>query len=73
MVNTKRSIFVVGRDFLLNFPFVAVVRARSIIGQRFGTGEFVVAGWCCDDVAMAGDLAGEAGDWAGDCDRMMLV
>lgn len=42
-VDTKRGVFVVGRDFLGDFPVVAFVCAGAVVGERFGAGEFVVA------------------------------
>lgn len=67
MIDTERCVLIVSRDFLLDFPFVAVVRTGSVVGERLRASELVVAGWCSDDVAVACYLAGKAGDWAGDC------
>ena len=51
---------------LFNFILVALVGARTVVGEGFWAGEFVVGGRSCDYVAVAGYLAGEAGDGAGD-------
>ena len=57
-----------GGDFiyyLLDFVVVACVGSGPVVGEGFRAGEFVVAGGGGDDVAVAGDLAGESGDGAG--------
>lgn len=51
---------------LLDFPLVALVGAGHVVGQGLGAGKVMVAAGGGDDVALAGDLAGEAGDGAGD-------
>lgn len=51
---------------LLHLPLVTLVRSGHIICQGLRAGEVVVAAGRRDDVALAGDLAGEAGDGAGD-------
>lgn len=51
---------------LLDFPLVALVGAGHVIGQGLRAGKVMVAAGGGDDVALAGDLAGEAGDGAGD-------
>lgn len=53
--------------YLCDLPLVACVCAGAVVSERFGTGEFMVGGGCRDDVALGGDLAGEAGDGAGYC------
>jgi hypothetical protein len=65
-VDAQSGIFVVCRELLLDFPRVAGVGARAVVGECLRTGELVVAAGCCDDVAVRCDLAGEALDWAGD-------
>ena len=47
-------------------PFVAGIGAGDVVCEGLGAGEFVVGGGRRDDVALGGDLAGEAGDGAGD-------
>ena len=49
---------------LLDLPFVSGVGTRTIVGEGFGAGEFVVGGGCCDNVAVAGYLTCETLDWA---------
>lgn len=49
-----------------DLPLVALVCAGAIVGEGLGAGELVVGGRRGDDVALAGYLAGEAGDGAGD-------
>lgn len=56
-----------GATYLCDLPLVALVRARTVVRQRLRAGELVVRGGRGDDVALAGDLAGEARDGAGDC------
>lgn len=72
-INAQRSILVVCGYLLLNLPSIACIGARTIVGECFGAGKFVVTAGCCDDVALRSDLAGEAGDWAGYLWRMVLV
>lgn len=66
-VDAQRGVFVVGSDLLLNFPSVACIGSRTIIGESLRTSELVVRAGSCDDVAVGGDLAGEtlhrAGHW----------
>ena len=50
----------------MDFVLVALVGAGSVVGEGFRAGEFVVGGGRGDDVAVAGYLAGEAGNGAGD-------
>ena len=50
-----------------HLPLVALVGAGDVVGEGRGAGEIMVAAGSGDDVAMAGDLPGEAGDGAGDC------
>ena len=64
-VDTQCSIFIVGRDLLLNLPRVALVGSGAIVGQRLRPSEFVVGRRSSNDVAVGGDLSGEASDWAG--------
>jgi hypothetical protein len=64
-VDAECGILVISRKFLLDLPGIAFVCARAVVRECFGTSELVVAAWCGDDVAMAGDLAGETLDWAG--------
>lgn len=66
-VDAQGGVFVVGRDGLVDFPLVAGVGARAVVGEWLWAGEFVVRAGRGDDVALRGDLAGEAGDGAGDC------
>ena len=47
-------------------PCIAPVRVGDIVLQRLGTGELVVGTRRHADVAVAGDLAAEARDGAGD-------
>ena len=54
------------KTYLLHLPLIPLVGAGYIVGQSFWAGEVVVAAGRGDDVALAGDLAGEAGDGAGD-------
>ena len=54
-----------GRDHLFDLVFVALVRTGSIVGEGFRACEFVVGGGGRDYVAVAGYLAGEAGDGTG--------
>lgn len=51
---------------LLDLPGIALVSAGHIVSQRLGTREVVIGAWRGDDIALAGDLAGEPGDWPGD-------
>ena len=66
MVDAQCGILIVSRDLLLDLPLVAIVRSRTIVSKWLWAGEFVVAGGCCDDVAMAGYLAGKASNGASD-------
>lgn len=52
--------------YLLHLPLVPLVRARHVVGQSLGASEVMIRAGGGDDVALAGDLAGEAGDGAGD-------
>ena len=54
-----------GWAYLGNLPGVAVVGAFGVVGEGCRAREFVVAAGGCDDVAVGGDLAGEALDGAG--------
>jgi len=65
-VNGQRGVLVVRCELLRGLPYVALVCARTIVGEGSGGGEFVVAGGGGDDVAMAGDLAGKTGYRTGD-------
>lgn len=51
---------------LLHLPLIALVGAGHVVGQRLRAREVVVGAGRGDDVALAGDLPGEAGDGAGD-------
>ena len=53
--------------YLHNLIPIPLIRAGPIIRQGFRACEFMVRGRGGDDVAVAGDLAGEAGDRAGYC------
>lgn len=53
---------------LFDLPGVALVGAGDVVGQGLGAGEVVVGRRRGDDVALAGDLAGEAGDGASHCE-----
>lgn len=55
-----------GGACLFDLPGIALIGARNIISQCLRAGEIVVRAWGGDNVALAGDLAGKAGDWAGD-------
>jgi hypothetical protein len=46
-------------------PVVSGICSGTVVGEGFGAGELVVGGGRRDDVALGGDLAGEAGDGAG--------
>lgn len=59
------GVFVISGQLLGDFPLVARVGAGDVVGEGLWAGEFVVGGGGCDDVALSGDLAGEAGDRAG--------
>lgn len=61
-VDTESGVFVVGGEFLLDLPGIAAIGSRSIICESLRTSELVVAGWCRDDIAVSGNLAGEAFD-----------
>lgn len=50
---------------LLDFPLVALVGTRHVVGEGLRAGKVMVAAGGGDNVALAGDLAGEAGDGAG--------
>lgn len=58
-----------GGFFFYFFDLVPVpqVCAGGVVGEGFGACELVVGRGRGDDVALAGDLAGEAGDGAGHC------
>ena len=58
---------VAGTVDLLNLPLIPSIRAWTIVGEGFGTGEFVVGRGCRDDVAVACYLPCETLDWARDC------
>ena len=66
-VDAEGRVFVVGGDFLGDFPGVAVVGAFGVVGEGRRAGEFVVAAGGRDDVAVGGDLTGEALNGASDC------
>jgi hypothetical protein len=53
------------KGYLRDLPLITLVGAGNIVCERFWASELVVGGWGCDDVALGGDLAGEAGDGAG--------
>ena len=54
------------RAHFFDFILVALVGTRPVVGEGFWACEFVVGGGGGDDVAVAGYLAGKAGDGAGD-------
>lgn len=54
------------RPNLVHFPLIPLVGAGHVVSQRLGAGKVMVAARCGDDIALAGDLAGEAGDGTGD-------
>lgn len=51
---------------LFDLPGIALVGAGNIVCQRLRAGEVMVGAWGGDNIALPGDLTGEAGDWAGD-------
>lgn len=51
---------------LFDLPGIALVCAGNIVCQRFRTGKVMVRARGGDNVALAGDLAGEASDRASD-------
>lgn len=51
---------------LFDLPSIALVCAGYIVCQRFRTSKVMVRARCGDNIALAGDLAGEASDWASD-------
>lgn len=55
-----------GENDLRDFPLVSFVGVFGVVFQGLRAGEFVVGGGRGADVALAGDLAREAGDGAGD-------
>ena len=66
-VDAQRGVFVVSSELLLDFPGVACVSTRAIVGESLGASELVVGAGSGDDVAVGGDLAGKtlhrAGHW----------
>lgn len=72
-VDRQSGVFVVGGDGFLDLVRVARIRAGDVVGERVVRGEFVVGRGRGDDVALRSDLAGEAGDRAGDCVRDVLL
>lgn len=52
------------QTYLFDLVVIACIGAWSIVCERFRSCEFVVAGGSGHDVAMAGDLPCESGDWA---------
>jgi hypothetical protein len=64
-VDAQRGVFVVCSELLLDFPGVAGVSARTIVGECLGASELVVRAGSRDDVAVRGDLTSEAFYWAG--------
>ena len=50
-VDGEGGVFVVGGDLLGDLPLVACVCACVVVGEGFGSGEFVVGGWRGDYVA----------------------
>jgi len=66
-VDAQSGVLVVCSDLLLDFPRVACVSARAIVGKSLRASELVVGAGSRDDVAVRGDLAGEtlyrAGHW----------
>lgn len=54
---------------LLHLPLVPLVGPRDVVCERLRPREVVVAAGRRDDVALAGDLAGEPRDGAGDWGR----
>lgn len=57
---------------LFDLPLVALISTGDVVGQRLRASKVVVAAGGGDDVALAGDLAGESGYRTGDC-AVMLV
>lgn len=53
------------KAYLFDLPGVALIGTRNIISQCFRTSEIMVRAWGSNNIALAGDLAGEAGNWAG--------
>lgn len=51
---------------LLHFPFIALVCSRHVVCKGLWAREVMVAAGRGDNVALASNLAGEAGHWAGD-------
>lgn len=64
-VDGELRVLVVGRDLLGDLVLVALVGAGPVVGERLRAGELVVRRDGGGDVAVAGDLAGEAGDGPG--------
>lgn len=54
-----------GKGHLFYLPRVALIGAGDIVGEGLRAGELVVRARGRNDVAVAGDLSGEAGDRAG--------
>lgn len=54
------------RLYLFDLEAVAAVRVGGVVAERVGADKVVVGRRGGNDVAVAGDLAGEAGDGAGD-------
>ena len=54
------------RGYFFDFVLVPFIGTRAVVGEGFRACEFVVGGGGGDYVAVAGYLAGEAGDGAGD-------
>lgn len=54
------------RTCLFDLPGVSLVGTGNIVCQRLRAGEVMVRARGGDNIALPGDLTGEAGDWAGD-------
>ena len=59
-------------SYLRDLQLVTLVRTLIIVGETLGAHEVVVGRGRGDDVAVAGDLAGEALHGAGHCFRQWL-
>lgn len=52
----NRMNFASKHTYFFHLPFIPSIRARAVVWEGFGTGEFVIGRWRGDDVSLTGDL-----------------
>ena len=68
-IDAQSCILIICGQLLLNFPCITFVRSGAIIGESFGSGEFMVAAGGSDNIPVPCYLTCKALDRAGDCEN----